>query len=411
MTTDLRRGERAKGQARGPAAGACSPVTLTVGDLGQVFDGPHATPTRQTTGTKYFLNISSLSDGRLDLTRSDRVNDTDFVNWTRRVQPREGDLLFSYETRLGEAALMPTGIEACLGRRMALLRPNRAVVDPRFLLYLWLSPQFQQTIANRSIRGATVDRIPLKDLGAWPLHVPSLPIQQAIGEVLGALDDKIAANLRALSGADDLLRQLYERLETPTRRRLADVANHHRRQVDQNAVQVSDNYVGLEHFDPRSVWLVRNGHGSEVSSAKNGFQAGDTLFGKLRPNFHKVAIANRDGVCSTDIIVLRPKQEEWRWFVAAAAGADAVVARAVRNSNGTKMPRAKWADIAECEVPDPEAPASQEFSGVAGTLIRRGWGAVRENQRLAATRDELLPLLMNGRITVKDAERRVEGEV
>jgi type I restriction enzyme S subunit len=34
----------------------------------------------------------------------------------------------------------------------------------------------------------------------------------------------------------------------------------------------------------------------------------------------------------------------------------------------------------------------------------------KESQRLAATRDELLPLLMSGRTTVKDAERRVEDE-
>ena len=69
--------------------------------------------------------------------------DEDFKRWTRRVVPHPGDLLFSYETRLGEAALMPEGIQACLGRRMALLRPNRvsyrAKIPPLSLLESFLS--------------------------------------------------------------------------------------------------------------------------------------------------------------------------------------------------------------------------------------------------------------------------------
>ena len=51
--------------------------TTTIGEVGEIFDGPHATPTRQQTG-KFFLNISSLKSGRLDLDVSDRVSDEDF---------------------------------------------------------------------------------------------------------------------------------------------------------------------------------------------------------------------------------------------------------------------------------------------------------------------------------------------
>ena len=141
----------------------------TFGSLGQLFDGPHATPTRRSEGP-YFLNISSLNSGRLDLSESDHVSNEDYRKWTRRVTPIAGDLLFSYETRLGEAALMPEGIDACLGRRMALLRPDRSRVDPRFLLYMYLSPQFQRLIAERSIHGATVSRIGLATMPEWPVR-------------------------------------------------------------------------------------------------------------------------------------------------------------------------------------------------------------------------------------------------
>ncbi|MHC9829422.1 restriction endonuclease subunit S [Corynebacterium diphtheriae] len=180
---------------------------MKIRDIGVVFDGPHATPKRVDSG-KYFLNISSLENGRLKLENSDHVVDEDFARWTKRVQPRKDDLLFSYETRLGEAALMPEGIEACLGRRMGLIRPNSNKINSRFLLYYWLSPAFQNQISARTLHGSTVPRISIKELPDWEIEVPEISQQSAIADVLGALDDKIAANQRVMAISYQLIRTI-----------------------------------------------------------------------------------------------------------------------------------------------------------------------------------------------------------
>ena len=75
---------------------------LRLKDIGEIYDGPHATPKRISTGDLHFLNISGLQNGRLDLSTADRISPSDFETWTRRVQPRRDDLLFSYETRIGK---------------------------------------------------------------------------------------------------------------------------------------------------------------------------------------------------------------------------------------------------------------------------------------------------------------------
>ena len=51
---------------------------------------------------------------------------------------------------------------------------------------------------------------------------------------------------------------------------------------------------------------------------------------------------------------------------------------------------------------------TDETKALLESLLRSVNLRAEENQRLARTRDELLPLLMDGRITVKDAERVVE---
>ncbi|MCX2782829.1 restriction endonuclease subunit S [Microbulbifer thermotolerans] len=165
----------------------------TIGDVAEIFDGPHATPQKIESGP-YFLSISSLNKGILDLNQSAHLSEEDFKKWTKRVTPKPGDILFSYETRLGEAAMMPAGVRACLGRRMGLLRPDRSKVIPEFLLYSYLSPSFQSVIQQRKIHGATVDRIALKELPFFPIRIPSLKEQQKVVDCLKGLDSKIQLN-------------------------------------------------------------------------------------------------------------------------------------------------------------------------------------------------------------------------
>jgi len=69
------------------------------------------------------------------------------------------------------------------------------------------------------------------------------------------------------------------------------------------------NYIGLEHIGEGSLLLIGQGIASDATSAKLRFQRGDILFGKLRPYFRKVIRAPFDGVCSTDIWVVRARDE------------------------------------------------------------------------------------------------------
>lgn len=184
-------------------------IETSIGELAVVFDGPHATPEKTDKGP-YFLSISSLENGKLDLSKSARISDEDFKKWTKRVTPQEGDILFSYETRLGEAALMPKGIKACLGRRMGLLRPDPKKVDSKYLLYAYIGPKFQNEIKARTNIGATVDRIALKELPSFPIEIPPLPEQKAIAHILGTLDEKIELNRQMNQTLEAMAQALFK---------------------------------------------------------------------------------------------------------------------------------------------------------------------------------------------------------
>lgn len=157
--------------------------TVPISEVGQVFDGPHATPKTVEAGP-VFLGIGALQDGRVNLGETRHVTPEDFQRWTRRVKPQADDFVFSYETRLGQAALIPEGLECCLGRRMGLLRLDRSRVDPRFFAYQYISPPYREFLATRTVRGATVDRILIKEFPSFPIVLPPLPEQQRLADLL-----------------------------------------------------------------------------------------------------------------------------------------------------------------------------------------------------------------------------------
>jgi type I restriction enzyme S subunit len=161
--------------------------TTTIGEVAQVFDGPHATPKKTQTGP-WYLSISSLKNGRFDLTESAHLGDDEFPKWTRRVAPRLGDTMFSYETRLGEAAFWDRDEPAALGRRMGLLRPRESFINPRFLTLVYLGPEIQAVIKAKTVSGSTVNRIPIANMASWQLAIPPIEEQKRIVDALDKFD-------------------------------------------------------------------------------------------------------------------------------------------------------------------------------------------------------------------------------
>ena len=174
-----------------------------------IYDGPHATPKEAGDGP-VFLGIKNITDdGALDLSEIRHVSEEEYPRWTRRVTPQAGDVVFTYEATLHRYAIVPDGFRGCLGRRVALVRPDPDQVDSRYLLYFFLSRGWRQVIESNVITGATVDRVPLERFPSFPAALPRLRIQQQIAGILSAYDDLIENNRRRMALLEEAARQLY----------------------------------------------------------------------------------------------------------------------------------------------------------------------------------------------------------
>ena len=127
-------------------------------------------------------------------------------------------------------------------------------------------------------------------------------------------------------------------------------------------------YIGLEHIPENDLHLSDYGFAGDVASTKTKFKKEDILFGKLRPYFRKVIIAPFDGVCSTDIWVVRAKKEVDQKYLFYWMASHEFVDQATQGSEGTKMPRAKWEYISRFEQPVPSLPEQHFIAEVLGAL-------------------------------------------
>ena len=120
------------------------------------------------------------------------------------------------------------------------------------------------------------------------------------------------------------------------------------------------------------------------------FKPGDILFAKLRPYLDKAAIAESEGICSTDILVLTPGEHIDNWYFAFLAHHPFVLNHAISTTTGVNHPRTSWRALSVGLIPLPPIPEQRAIAHVLRTVQR----AKEATERVIAALKELKKSLM-----------------
>ena len=138
------------------------------------------------------------------------------------------------------------------------------------------------------------------------------------------------------------------------RRPLEEVATIERDGIAATEIRRGTLYVGLEHIDSDGAFVdVKPVDAGELASNKFHFGRDHILFGKLRPYLRKTARPHFEGICSTDIVPVRPGPELDRDYLFHFLRHPKVVEQAVLRCAGANLPRLSPRDLATFEVPVP----------------------------------------------------------
>ena len=161
-------------------------------------------------------------------------------------------------------------------------------------------------------------------------------------------------------------------------------------------------YVGMEHVLPKVGKFnpMVEGTQEEAESTVNVFFKGDVLFGKLRPYLAKCVVADTDGVCSSEFLVLSPSDEVVPAYLNATMLMQEFIDAVDASTYGAKMPRADWGFIGQQRLPLPPPGEQQAIADYLDTETARIDTLVQE-------KEELIGLLKEARsATITEAVSR-----
>lgn len=360
------------------------------------------------------LRAGDVRDGQIHPDGPDFV-DSSFASAIGAKAAREGDVVLTTKGTVGRVAFVATLESAVVySPQVCFFRSTRPdILDLRFL-YQWLSsPNFVDQAGYLKSATDMAPYISLKDLASTRIELPPIPTQRAIAEVLGALDDKIAANsdLRRVSRE---LRAMSFKAALAQRREAVPLATL----TSLLSRGKAPKYVDTED----AVWVinqkcVRNGAVS-LSSARFAdrlrdprLSAGDVLVNSTgQGTLGRVGVW-RDEVpafADSHVTVVRFDPQ----LIDPWVGAEALLALepeiASMGEGSTGQTELSRKALAALEVRLPPSDSYRALGSRLLALHRREHQASEESAHLAELRDTLLPHLMSGRLTVREAEKQVE---
>lgn len=164
--------------------------------------------------------------------------------------------------------------------------------------------------------------------------------------------------------------------------KLGDIAELRKEQIIPNGKEQP--YIGLEHIEQQSLRLNGVGSSNSVISNKFKFYSGDILYGKLRPYFRKVYKPKFEGVCSTDIYVIRNKKLVDKDYLFYLVATEEFTNIANSGSSGTRMPRADWKQLEKSEWQLPDLPTQRQIAQILSSLDDKIELNLQMNQTLEA---------------------------
>jgi len=353
------------------------------------------------------LRVGDVLDGRIQPTGQAG----EFTTQRQQLGPktsRPGDIVLTTKGTVGRVAIMPSsGPTFAYSPQLCYFRTaDNGSLDSRYLYYWFQSAEFSSQADALKAQTDMADFISLLDIYSLTMQMPPVDEQRAIAEVLGALDEKIAANQRAIRLADDLSRAHFQAVtadgdEMP----LSSLARF------VNGRAYTKNATGTGRIVVRIAELNSGIGGSTVWNDievpdDNTARPGDLLFawsGSLTAArwYRPEAIVNQH------IFKVIPTDGTPMWLVNQAVHAKLDEFKAIAADKATTMGHIQRRHLDET-VRIPRSSDVKKLDDLMAGLWDAALAAEIENLTLTATRDALLPFLMSGRVRVMDAEKAVE---
>ena len=318
--------------------------------LGQVVETQYGyTAKAKDEGDVRYLRITDITeDGQLKNTNKKYINPSEEIIKDYTLNPN--DIVIARSGSTGRMLLYKDIDERLIfASYLVRLKVSKNILPEYIFAYHKTIGYWKQvdalttTLAQPNLNAATMKQI--------KIPLPPLEVQQQIVHECEAVDGETDQARQTITVAKRQIEELVSSVEKTSM--LNEVVDRISDIVNPKEENGSVYYVGLENIESQTGALVGDPQSdfSEIKSNKNAFRKGDILYGKLRPNLNKVHLAQVDGICSTDILVLRPYTPSLATFYKHYFLSEEFNSEVVKTVSGQQLPRTSWEKINRIPVP------------------------------------------------------------
>ncbi len=312
------------------------------------------------------------------------------------------------------------GLDGALASTMIKIIPDNFIY-PKFLYY-FLKTTYD--FLNAKTTGSTIPHINKNLFNNLSFPLPPLPEQQKIAAVLSAVQEAKEKTQAVIDATKALKKSMMKHLFTygpvppeetenvPLKEteigkvpvewevvKLGEIAENRKETVDPNKEDII--YVGLEHINSGDSKLKRYGNSREIKSSKSRFYKDDILYAKLRPYLDKGILAEFEGICSTDILVIKPNKELINpQFLTDLLHMPNFLDFATKSMTGVNHPRTSWSILKTFKIPLLPLPVQQKIASILSAIDAKIEAEENKKQALEELFKTLLDNLMTAKIRV-----------
>ena len=310
-----------------------------------------------------------------------KITEDGLYNCSAKKVPMNS-IIISTRAPIGYVAI--AGVDLCTNQGCKSLVPTK-VINHEYFYYWIYSISFY---LNALGQGTTFMELSNSSLSMVELLIPSMNEQKAIANFLYEKTAEIDA---LIADKEKVIELLQEKRQAIISEAVTKGLNPNVRMKDSGIewigeipghwdirrikylsnirnVKASDGdndktYVGLESIESKTGKLLTNNNDEQqaVGETANIFKKGDVLFGKLRPYLAKCIVADFNGRCTSELLVLRTGSnmlpEYLYLFMLSPIFIDVVNS----STYGAKMPRASWDFIGNLRIPLPSIKEQEEI--------------------------------------------------
>lgn len=183
-------------------------MTRDLGELCEfILDGTHGSPVRTESGIPV-LSATNVVGGRLLLETERFTSEEEYLTFKKRLDLRVGDVLMTIVGTIGRLAVVDELVPLVFQRSVAVLRPRRGVVEPRYLYHALSRTDVQSQLVSLTNQSAQAG-VYLNKLKVLKVPVVALPEQRRVAAILDTAEAIRYARSRSIGLTNELLRSTF----------------------------------------------------------------------------------------------------------------------------------------------------------------------------------------------------------